>query len=52
MIIMTGDLSDHQTRELLARQGTPVVEKPFVTSQLITQIERVLASRADRRAAS
>jgi DNA-binding NtrC family response regulator len=40
MILISGDTANRETQELLARSGTPCIEKPFRVQQLISVVER------------
>jgi signal transduction histidine kinase len=44
MIFLTGGATNARAQEFLARQPNGVVEKPFVTSELLAQLEATLAS--------
>jgi CheY-like chemotaxis protein len=40
IILISGDTANSETQELLARSGTPCIEKPFRVHQLISVVER------------
>ena len=40
MILITGDTANSETQSLLARSGTPCIEKPFRVQQLIKVVEK------------
>lgn len=40
IILISGDTANSETQELLARSGTPCIEKPFRVHQLISIVER------------
>lgn len=40
IILISGDTANSETQELLARSGTPCIEKPFRVQQLISIVER------------
>jgi DNA-binding response OmpR family regulator len=42
MIFITGDTASDETLSLLARAGTPCVEKPFRVHQLIAAVEKTI----------
>lgn len=41
-IFITGDFANRETEELLARSGTPFVEKPFRVQQFISAVEKAI----------
>jgi DNA-binding NtrC family response regulator len=40
IILISGDTANSETQALLARSGTPFIEKPFRVQQLLTIVER------------
>lgn len=40
IILISGDTANSETQELLARSGTPCIEKPFRVHQLMSVVER------------
>jgi CheY-like chemotaxis protein len=40
IILISGDTANSETQELLARSGTPFIEKPFRVQQLLTIVEK------------
>lgn len=40
IILISGDTANSETQALLARSGTPCIEKPFRVQQLITIVEK------------
>ena len=42
MIFITGDTASSETLELLARAGTPCIEKPFRIHQLLAAVEKTI----------
>jgi hypothetical protein len=40
MILITGDTANSDTQALLARSGTPCIEKPFRVQQLMKVVEK------------
>jgi CheY-like chemotaxis protein len=40
MILITGDTANSETQSLLARSGTPCIEKPFRVRQLMNVVEK------------
>jgi CheY-like chemotaxis protein len=40
IILISGDTANTETQALLARSGTPCIEKPFRVQQLITIVEK------------
>jgi CheY-like chemotaxis protein len=40
IILISGDTANSDTQALLARSGTPCIEKPFRVQQLITVVEK------------
>jgi CheY-like chemotaxis protein len=40
IILISGDTANSETQALLARSGTPCIEKPFRVQQLITVVEK------------
>lgn len=40
MILITGDTANSETQSLLARTGTPCIEKPFRVQQLMKVVEK------------
>lgn len=40
IILISGDTANRETQELLARSGTPCIEKPFRVHQLISVVEK------------
>lgn len=40
IILISGDTANSETQELLARSGTPCIEKPFRVQQLISIVEK------------
>jgi CheY-like chemotaxis protein len=40
IILISGDTANSETQELLARSGTPCIEKPFRVHQLISIVEK------------
>lgn len=40
IILISGDTANSETQELLARSGTPCIEKPFRVQQLISVVEK------------
>ena len=40
IILISGDTANSETQALLARSGTPCIEKPFRVQQLISIVER------------
>ena len=42
IVFITGDTASAETREMLARAQTPVVEKPFRVQQLMEVIEKTI----------
>lgn len=41
-IFITGDVADFETAQMLARSGTPCVEKPFRVHQLMSAVEKAM----------
>lgn len=40
IILISGDTANSETQDLLARSGTPCIEKPFRVHQLISVVEK------------
>lgn len=40
IILISGDTANSETQELLARSGTPCIEKPFRVHQLMSVVEK------------
>jgi len=40
IILISGDTANSETQELLARSGTPCIEKPFRVHQLMSLVEK------------
>jgi CheY-like chemotaxis protein len=48
IILISGDTANSDTQALLARSGTPCIEKPFRVQQLLTVVEKTFGKPVEK----